>query len=49
MISVNKNPKENFEYYRHKSLNKKHKGMKKGSPGVNFEVLLSQIILESRI
>ena len=29
MISVNKNPKENFEYYKYKSMNKSHKKMKK--------------------
>ena len=36
-ISVAVNPKEYFEKYRDKTVNKKHKGLKRDTPGMNFE------------
>ena len=31
------NPKQYFEKYRDKTINKKHKGLKRDAPGMNFE------------
>ena len=31
------NPKEYFEYFQSQKVNKKHKGIKKGAPGMNYE------------
>ena len=36
-ISVAVNPKEYFEKYRDKTVNKKHKGLKRDTPGMIFE------------
>ena len=36
-ITVAVNPKEYFEKYRDKTVNKKHKGLKRDTPGMNFE------------
>ena len=37
IVTIPLNPKECFEKYRDKSLNKKHKGLKKDTPGLQFE------------
>ena len=37
VITIAVNPKEFFEKYRDKKVNKKHKGLKKNTPGMNFE------------
>ena len=37
MITLALNPKEYFEYFKSKNINKKHKGVKKGSLGMDFE------------
>ena len=37
VITISVNPKEYFEKYRDKTVNKKHKGLKKDTPGMNFE------------
>ena len=37
LITIAVNPKEYFEKYRDKTVNKKHKGLKKNTPGMNFE------------
>ena len=38
------NPKEYFEVFRNKTINKKHKGVKKSTPGMNFEAFSSRIM-----
>ena len=42
-ITISVNPKEYFEKYRDKTVNKKHKGLKRDTPGMNFEAY-SQLI-----
>ena len=37
VITISVNPKEYFEKYRDKTVNKKHKGLKRDTPGMNFE------------
>ena len=36
-VTLAVNPKEYFEYFKSDSTNKKHKGIKKGSPGMEYE------------
>ena len=36
-VTLAVNPKEYFEYFKSNSTNKKHKGIKKGSPGMEYE------------
>ena len=38
------NPKEYFEAFKNKAINKKHKGVKKSTPGMNFESFASRIM-----
>ena len=38
------NPKEYIEIFKNKAINKKHKGIKKSSPGMNFESFASRIM-----
>ena len=38
------NPKEYFEVYKSKEINKKHKGVKKNTPGMDFESFASRIM-----
>ena len=44
MVTVTVNPKEYFEVFRNKAINKKHKGDKKSTPGMNFEAFSSRIM-----
>ena len=37
LVTIAINPKEYFEKYKDYSINKKHKGIKKNTPGMNFE------------
>ena len=37
VITISVNPKEYFEKYGDKTVNKKHKGLKRGTPGMKFE------------
>ena len=37
IITIAGNPHEYFEKYRNKTVNKKHKGLKRDTPGINFE------------
>ena len=37
ILTVAINPKEYFEKYKDCSINKKHKGLKKNTPGMDFE------------
>ena len=37
ILTITANPKEYFEMFEDKSINKKHKGIKKGSTGLCFE------------
>ena len=37
MVTLALNPKEYFEYFKSENINKKHKGVKKGSLGMDFE------------
>ena len=36
VITISVNPKEYFEKYKDKTVNKKHKGLKRDTPGMNF-------------
>ena len=44
IITLAINPKEYFEVYKSKEINKKHKGVKKTTPGMNFESFASRIM-----
>ena len=44
LIMIAVNPKEYYEIFRNKSINKKHKGVKKSTPGMNFESFDSRIM-----
>ena len=35
LVTLAVNPKEYFEYFQSQRINKKHKGIKKGAPGMN--------------
>lgn len=37
MVTVVVNPKEYYESFKCKNVNKKHKGLRKGAPGMDFE------------
>ena len=43
VITISVNPKECFEKYRDKTVSKKHKGLKKDTPGMNFEAYSQRI------
>ena len=43
VITIAVNPKEYFEKYRDKTVNEKHKGLKKDTPGMNFEAYSQRI------
>ena len=43
IITIAINPKEYFEKYKHFSINKKHKGLKQNTPGMNFEAYLERL------
>ena len=44
MITTTFNPKEYFEKYKNKNVNKKHKDMRKGAADMNFESYASRIL-----
>ena len=44
VVTIAVNPKEYIEIFKSKDLNKKHKGIKKTTPGMNFESLSSRIM-----
>ena len=44
LITIAVNPKEYFEVFKNKAINKKHKGVKKSTPGMNFESFASRIM-----
>ena len=44
IITLAINPKEYFEVYRSKEINKKHKGIKENTPGMTFENFASRIM-----
>ena len=44
MITIAVNPKEYFEVFKNKAINKKHKGVKKSTPGMNFEAFAARIM-----
>ena len=44
IVTIAVNPKEYFEVFRNKAINKKHKGVKKSTPGMNFEAFSSRIM-----
>ena len=37
LVTLSVNPKEYFEYFQSQRVNKKHKGIKKGAPGMNYD------------
>ena len=43
VITIAVKPKEYFDKYRDKTVNKKHKGLKKDTPGMNFEAYSQRI------
>ena len=43
IISIAVNPKEYFEKYKDKTVYKKHKGLKRDTPGMNFEAYSQHI------
>ena len=43
VIAISVNPKHYFEKYRDKTVNKKHKGLKRDMPGMNFEAYSQHI------
>ena len=43
VITISVNPKEYFEKYRDKTVNKKYKALKKDTPGMNFEAYSQRI------
>ena len=42
-LTIAANPKEYFEMFKDKNINKKHKGIKKGSTGLGFENISKRI------
>ena len=44
VVTIAVNPKEYLEVFRNKELNKKHKGIKKSTPGMNFESFSTRIM-----
>ena len=44
MITLAINPNEYFEIFKSKEINKKHKGVKKTTPGMDFESFASRIM-----
>ena len=44
IFTIALNPKEYFEVFRNKAINKKHKGVKKSTPWLNFEAFASRIM-----
>ena len=45
VITISVNPKEYFEKYRDKTVNKKHKGLKRDTPGIRTTHMFSTRIL----
>ena len=43
ILAIAVNPKEYFEKYKDYSVNKKHKGVKRNTPGINFEAYYARI------
>ena len=43
ILTIAANPKEYLEIFEGKSSNKKHKGIRKGSPGLRFENFAQRI------
>ena len=44
LVTIAVNPKEYIEIFKNKELYKKHKGVKKSTPGMNFESFASRIM-----
>ena len=44
LVTIAVNPKEYIEIFKSKDLNKKHKGIKKTTPEMNFELFASRIM-----
>ena len=44
LVTIAVNPKEYIEIFKNKEINKKHKGVKKPTPGMNFESFASRIM-----
>ena len=43
-MTIAVNPKEYFEVFKNKAINKKHKGVKRSTPGMDFESFASRIM-----
>ena len=48
LVTIAVNPKEYIEIFKNKALNKKYKGIKKSTPGMNFESFAKQTIKQTR-
>ena len=44
LVTIAINPKEYFEKYKDYFINKKHKGVKKNTPGMNFEAYSERLV-----
>ena len=44
LVTIAVNPKEYIEIFKNTAINKKHKGIKKSTPGMNFESFASRIM-----
>ena len=44
LVTIAVNPKEYYEIFKNKAINKRHKGIKKSTPGMNFESFASRIM-----
>ena len=44
LVTIAVKPKEYIEIFKNKAINKKHKGVKKSTPGMNFESFASRIM-----
>ena len=44
LVAIAVNPKEYFEVFKNKAINQKHKGVKKSTPGMDFESFASRIM-----
>ena len=43
LVTLATNPKEYLEYFKSESINKKHKGIKKGAVGMDYENFAERI------
>ena len=50
ICSITFNPKEYFEKFKNQQINKKHKGVRRDNPGMNFEKLwMKKFLLKDKL